>query len=234
MMNAKCLKKDVREVDHVILSHGHWDHSGGLKQILQCRERTDIIAHPGIFEERFSSRRHGKKTTYHPASIPFEREELEQLGAHFHLTKEYYEFGPGKYFSGEIPRPSAWKSADSGLKMKQAEQYVLDPIWDDASVMFDTDNGPVVIFGCAHAGAETILDALAEKSGYTAFYAVIGGLHLMRADEQRVYTVIEAFEKYQVQRVAATHCTGFPAMAQLYNHFNDRFHIVQVGTVFEF
>lgn len=233
-INARSLKKNFRDIQRVVLSHGHWDHTGGLKQVLELRDHTEIIAHPGIFEERFSVRKRGDEVKYHPAGIPFSREELEQAGAHFHLTREYYEIASGMYFSGEITRPQNWQSSDEGLVLRDCDEYLLDPIMDDVSLLFDTDSGPVVLFGCAHAGADTILNYLSEKSGYTSFHAVIGGTHLFRADQQRAENVIAIFEKYQVQTIVATHCTGFSAMAQLYFHFKDRFKTAKVGDVFEF
>ncbi len=92
----------------------------------------------------------------------------------------------------------------------------------------------MALFGCAHAGTDTILDCLADRTGHNTFYAVIGGMHLSKADEQRVDQIIACLEKYQVQQVVATHCTGFQAMAALYQHFRERFVFSSVGRVFCF
>ncbi|MBD3307542.1 MBL fold metallo-hydrolase [candidate division KSB3 bacterium] len=234
LINTTSLQKDLRALNRVVLSHGHWDHTGGLVQLLEHRPQIEIIAHPGIFDERFSARQQGSQTRYHDASIPFTRETLEQAGARFHLTREYQAIAPGMYFSGEISRGPAWQPSDTGLVFKQDDADVLDPIMDDASLLLETDSGPVVVFGCAHAGADTILAHLAQKSGYQSFYAVIGGTHLMRATPARIDAVIDAFEHYQVQRVFTTHCTGFPAMARFAQHFQQRFVPAKVGDVFEF
>ena len=232
--NLKVLKKDVRDLQRVILSHGHWDHSGGLKIVLNERESTDILAHPGIFDERFSIKKREATTHYAAASIPFSRQELEQAGARFHLTDEFTEISTGIWFSGEIPRPQGWKTSDPGLVFRQDDHDLPDHILDDVSLVFDTDKGPVALFGCAHAGADTILEYLADKTGYKAFYAVIGGMHLSKADEQRVDQIIACLEKFQVQQVAATHCTGFQAMARISQHFREHFVFSTVGTVFRF
>lgn len=234
LTNTKSLKKSLPDIRFLVLSHGHWDHTGGLYQVLAEREQTKIIAHPRIFDERFSYRPQENDPTYRPAGIPFIQEELEQAGAHFHLTTEFYEFLNGLYFSGEIVRPEGWQSADSSLFIKPENNYVLDSVQDDISLLIETDSGPVIVFGCAHAGADTILDHFSTKSGYTSFYAVIGGTHLMRANESRIQAVLETFEKYHVQKIVTTHCTGFPAMAAFYQHFQERFYVSQVGRVFEF
>ncbi len=233
-INAKSMEKDFRDIRRVILSHGHWDHTGGLKDVLDIRGTTEIIAHPGIFEERFVARTRNGKTEYRAVGIPFSREELEQAGARFLLTREYHEFSPGMWFSGEIPRPQGWQSSDPRLVIKHDEEYILDPFVDDVSLLLETESGSVVILGCAHAGTDTILEYLSNKSGYTSFYAVIGGTHLMRSNEQQVNRIIGIFEKYQVQKVVTTHCTGFSAMARMYYHFGDRFKVAHVGAKFRY
>ena len=234
LLNAKCLRKDLCQIRRLVLSHGHWDHTGGLKQLLELRGETDIVAHPGIFAQHVSRRNVENPPKYRDAGIPFSREELEQLGAQFHLTREYHELEPGMYFSGEIMRPQDWESADKGLYLKQNDEYVPDPVLDDVSLLLETEHGPVVLFGCAHAGADTILNYLSEKSGHSSFYAVIGGTHLVRANDQRIDEVIASFEKYHVQKVGTMHCTGFHAMTRLYQHFQGRFEVAHVGSCFEF
>lgn len=232
--NLQSLNKDVRDLRRVILSHGHWDHTGGLKVVLNNRESTEILAHPEIFTERYSIKKQEATPQYVDASLPFSRQELEQAGAYFRLTSEFTEASPGLWFSGEIPRLQGWKTSDQGLVLRQDDRYIPDHILDDISLVLDTKKGPVALFGCAHAGADTILDYLAARTGYHSFYAVIGGMHLSKANEQRVAQIIACLEKYQVQQIAATHCTGFPAMAALYQHFRERFVFSSVGRVFCF
>jgi 7,8-dihydropterin-6-yl-methyl-4-(beta-D-ribofuranosyl)aminobenzene 5'-phosphate synthase len=159
---------------------------------------------------------------------------MEQAGARFLLKRKYHEVAPGLWFSGEIPRPPGWQSSDHRLVIKRNEEDIPDPIVDDISLLLETDSGPVVLLGCAHAGTDTILDYLSEKSGYTSFHAVIGGTHLIRSNDQQIDKIITILEKYQVQKIVATHCTGFPAMAKMYYHFGDRFEVAQVGSVFRF
>ncbi|GAK55846.1 beta-lactamase domain protein [Candidatus Vecturithrix granuli] len=232
--NLQALNKDVHDLHRIILSHGHWDHSGGLKVVLNDRESREILAHPGIFTERYSIKKQETTPQYVDASLPFSRQELEQAGACFRLTREFAEVSPGFWFSGEIPRPQDWITSDSSLVFRQDNRYIPDHILDDVSLVLDTEKGPVVLFGCAHAGADTILDYLAVHTGYNSFHAVIGGMHLAKANEQRIAQIITCLEKYQVQQIVATHCTGFQAMAALYQHFRERFVFSTVGSIFCF
>jgi 7,8-dihydropterin-6-yl-methyl-4-(beta-D-ribofuranosyl)aminobenzene 5'-phosphate synthase len=233
-INAGRMKKDFRDISRLILSHGHWDHTGGLKTVLEVRDTTQIIAHPGIFEERFALSERNDKTEYRSVGIPFSRDELEQAGARFLLKSEYHEIAPEMWFSGEIPRPQGWQSSDSRLVIRRHEEYIPDPFVDDISLLLETGSGPVVVLGCAHAGTDRILEYLSEQSGYHAFHAVIGGTHLMRSNNQQIDKIIEVLEKYHIQKVVTTHCTGFPAMARMYAHFGDRFEVARVGAIFRF
>ena len=233
-INLEALKKNARALRLLVLSHGHYDHTGGIKRVLECRDSTDILAHPEVFRERFSSRNTGDSGTYRRVGIPFSREELEAEGARFLLHRDYHEFADGMFFSGEIPRPRDWKTSDENLLIQENGRYQPDTIPDDASLLIETDSGPVVVLGCAHSGLDTILDHLAEQSGHTAFHAVIGGTHLVMADDQRIQTIIRALEKYRVKFIATTHCTGFPAASAFYRHFKDRFRFGQVGAEYHF
>jgi len=109
-----------------------------------------------------------------------------------------------------------------------------DPFNDDLSLMVETPSGPVVLLGCAHAGMVEILDQISEASGYKEFYAVIGGTHLGSAPHEYVRRSMDAMNRYNVQVVAVSHCTGFKVACAFAAEFGDRFANASVGKVFDF
>jgi 7,8-dihydropterin-6-yl-methyl-4-(beta-D-ribofuranosyl)aminobenzene 5'-phosphate synthase len=109
-----------------------------------------------------------------------------------------------------------------------------DPFNDDLSLLIETSSGPVVLLGCAHAGMVEILDQIAEASGCKEFYAVIGGTHLGSAPDDYVKRAMDAMDRYNVQVVAVSHCTGFRVACAFAARFGERFVNASVGRVFEF
>ena len=99
--NAQLLGIDLSAIDRVVLSHGHYDHTGGLREVLRRAGQKEVIAHPGIWEKKYG-RRPGGRERY--VGIPFAREELEALGASFALTKESVKLSAKIITSGEIPK----------------------------------------------------------------------------------------------------------------------------------
>ena len=111
---------------------------------------------------------------------------------------------------------------------------INDPFNDDGSILLNTESGPVVLLGCAHAGIVEILDELAQKNNINTFHAVIGGSHLGSAPEDYIQKAIESLKKYNVQLIALSHCTGFAVAARLAGIFKDTYTNASVGKSFEF
>ncbi len=121
---------------------------------------------------------------------------------------------------------------DDRLLVRRGKGFEPDPLLDDTSVLIETEKGPVIVFGCAHAGPVNIMRHFAEKTGHKKFHAVIGGTHLgfLSANEQLDKTM-EAFDEFDVRLIAVSHCTGQETAAMIYNRFKDRFAFANAGWV---
>ncbi|MFO7751794.1 MAG: MBL fold metallo-hydrolase [Desulfobacteraceae bacterium] len=229
--NAAVLKTDLAKVDQVVLSHGHFDHTGGLSQALMSSWGSEVIAHPDIFDDKYTEMHFGKETGRFYIGVPYRREFLESaLGATFSMQKGYIEISPGVWFSGEVPRRTDFERPDSALKVKRDGEFLDDPMLDDASILVETDSGPVIVAGCAHAGIVNVMNHFREKSGHESFHAVIGGTHLGFAeDEQQLFKTMDAFEKMGLDLIAVSHCTGNEAAAACYNRFREKFAFANAG-----
>lgn len=230
LRNARALRKDLSAVKKVIISHGHYDHTGGLPDLLSVTGEIEVIAHPEIFSDRYWA---GQGPTRY-IGIPFKRPYLETLGARFRFESKFCEIAPGLWITGEVPRCTAVEKPEQNMVRVRADgSRDQDPLNDDLSLVVETDKGPILLLGCAHAGLINILHHAKKKMGWDRFYAVIGGTHLVGADDDRVAATIEALEEFSVQKIGTAHCTSLPRAAQLHAHFGSRFLFASVGTVLE-
>lgn len=231
--NARTLDIDLASISTLVLSHGHYDHTGGLPAVLSPPRGVQTIAHPDIFAVKYAETKtpSGLEKTF--IGMKYSRNYLEDaLQAKFEFVREFTEIAPGIFFSGEITRKTEFEYPDPRLKVKTDGQLQPDPLLDDASLLIQTEKGPVVLFGCAHAGAVNVLEHLADQTGLEKFHAVIGGTHLMRlvnGFEKQLQTVMQAFDQYSLNMVAVSHCTGQQASALCYQHFKDRIAFASTG-----
>ena len=229
--NAGVLGRNMASVRTVVLSHGHYDHTGGLNDVLSRTGPVDVIAHPGIFAERYWVGEHEQRAI----GIPFTRSRLETLGARFHLRSQYGEVAPGVQFSGEIPRITPFETGDPHLMAAGSDGVLVpDSLPDDASLVIETAKGLVLLAGCAHAGLVNILQMVRKQTGCTHLHAVLGGTHLAPASDEQFAGTVRALRVFGVERIGVSHCTGLPRAAQLHAEFGGRFFFASVGTTLEF
>jgi 7,8-dihydropterin-6-yl-methyl-4-(beta-D-ribofuranosyl)aminobenzene 5'-phosphate synthase len=228
--NLSLLGVHPNELDAIVLSHGHYDHAGGLAFLLQHRSKpVPIYAHRDIFQSRYSvggeERRH--------IGIPNTKEELTALGAEWHLTVEPLEIAPGLLFSGQIPRHTAYEVGDKKLVVAAEGCDCQDAISDDASLYYTGTSGLVVLSGCAHAGLVNTVANGFKITGKTKLIGWIGGTHLGPASKEQQDKTLSQLEKYAPRFVAASHCTGFSMMAELKRRLGERFITGFVSQVIE-
>lgn len=230
--NLKVLGKKIPSIERIILSHGHFDHTGGLLQVLKEHGGdVPVYLNGTAFKEKYAARL--PELTI-PIGMTETREVYENNGAEFREVDGICRINNSiTTLSGIIHEPG-WSSWDTMLKVKSENGLESDPFDDDLSLLLETGSGPVVLLGCAHAGIVEILDTLSKKMGIKEFHAVIGGTHLDSAPEEYVMKAIDTLKKYKVQKIAASHCTGFRIACRLAYEFGERFHNAPVGRFFEF
>lgn len=226
--NADILKIDLARVSRIVLSHGHFDHTGGLRDVLRrIGKPMEVIAHPDIWQEKYS-RRKDEPDRY--IGIPFQRSELESLGARFILTNKPTRITDNIMTTGEVPMVTAFEQIDEGLFVKGDSGWQPDKVMDDQALVIKTEAGLVVILGCAHRGMINTLYHARQLTGIEKIYAVIGGSHLMSASEERLWQTIDALRKFNVQKMGLCHCTDLPAVSLLAREFPESFFFNKAGT----
>ena len=228
LANLTALEHDAHQIDGIILSHGHYDHCGGLLPLLKTIGSRPVYAHSQIFDERFWQGEH----EWRDISLPYMRSDLESAGARFNFSDTFKELFPGLYFSGAIPRLNPLESGDPHLVRRTVDQkeWVVDDFPDDAALAIETSKGLVVLLGCAHAGLINTVEHFRDKLGKPRIHAIIGGTHLGPASDEQFAATLDYLTQLGFDRLGVSHCTGQIRSAQLHARFPSKVFFANVGT----
>ncbi len=230
--NAQALGLDLKQVDRVVLSHGHYDHTGGLLKLLQHRGKVPVYAHPDLFAGHYGRGFNGQGEQF--LGVPFRLEQLESAGAQFHWHSEPVELRPGLWLSGEIPRHTAYERIDDRLIAVRDGEAAQDNIIDDFSLFYLTDTGLVIVLGCAHSGLVNIVEHAKRLTGEKRVRAIIGGTHLGPANPEQQEKTIDYLRALDLACLAPNHCTGLEMLTRLAAEFPRQFTWATAGNVLEF
>jgi 7,8-dihydropterin-6-yl-methyl-4-(beta-D-ribofuranosyl)aminobenzene 5'-phosphate synthase len=226
--NADAFGIDLSRIDKIVLSHGHFDHTGGLRQVLtKMRKEVEIIAHPDIWCAKYG-RREGEKDRY--IGVPFLRQELESFGAIFNLTVKSVKITDNVMTTGEVPMVTDFEEIDTRVWVKEDADWQQDKLLDDMALVINAEFGLVVILGCAHRGIINTLYHAQQLTDVKQIHTIIGGAHLISASEERLWLTIAALKELDIQRLGLCHCTGLPAASVIAQEFGDRFFFNNAGT----
>ncbi|WP_147821553.1 MBL fold metallo-hydrolase [Salidesulfovibrio onnuriiensis] len=203
LANAALMGIDPLEAAGLALSHGHYDHTGGIQAFREAGYQGPVFAHPGCTRKRYSVKEAGTKS----------------IG----LASPLGDFTPvadtGKLngvitMITDIPRIPGNYQAVKGFSFSPDEN-IPDPVEDDAFLAIDTPKGWVIQLGCCHSGVMNSLLCARERLGVEHIHAVLGGLHLYNADTAAIEESAEACRMFGVEKLAVGHCTGEKAAKAL-------------------
>ena len=227
--NAKNLKIDLSKISTIVLSHGHFDHTGGLPHLLSAiGHEVTIIAHPDIWGLKYNCKidRPGKYI-----GIPYTQKELEGLGAKFKLSSKPVGIDEEILTTGEVPMLTDFETIDPVLSVKTVNGWQPDLLLDDQGIVIKTPQGLVVILGCAHRGLINTLYQSQKITGIQKIYLVMGGAHLFNASDEQIWQTISSLNEIGVQKLATCHCTGMRANILLSQTFGKNFISNSTGTI---
>ena len=216
MENARVLGINPATADYLVLSHGHYDHTGGLGPLLQQSPKFDLYCHPAAVNPRYSFRNHIAKPLQMPrcAMAALDRFPQERV----HWVQQPVLLSETVGLTGPIARETIYEDTGGPFCLDQAGQRP-DPVDDDLALWIRTAKGLIVCVGCAHAGLVNTLRQVQRQNNGMRIRAVIGGFHLQGASPQRLEQTMEALRLFAPDRIVPCHCTGEEAVNALCRAF---------------
>ena len=230
LRNADILGADLSTVESVVLSHGHWDHAGGLVAAIEAISKArhphgvNCLVHPGMFAERGMQWPNGEVLRLESVPDP---DALAGAGATVINTREPQVIASGVYYvSGEIPRVTTYEAGLPGHVRRSADGRSWEPdplILDERFVSVNLkDKGQFVFSACSHAGLVNVLTHAASVFPSVPLYGVMGGLHLSGETERVIPETVADLRQFGLKLLAPGHCTGWRALSAMARVFGDQ------------
>lgn len=191
--NAKDLGINPEEIDMVILSHGHYDHTGGIPELLkQLNRKTPVYLGKEFFLPKYKRMEDG---SYKFNGNPFDEEVLTEETEKNHKVELHYieenvtKLGDRYFLFKNFERLNDFENVNPKFFVKTGQTYEQDLFPDEIAMGVLTDDGLVLIVGCSHVGIVNILEHV-KKNVNLPVTAVLGGTHLVEADENRLIKTV--------------------------------------------
>ncbi len=227
--NAAKLAVDLSQLESAIISHGHYDHTGGLADVLHLAPRARLFLHPKAIEKKFRPLKQGGSKYLGTNSDVLDA--IQSAQAAFVTAPVQIE--NGVFITGPVPRTNNFE--DTGGDFYLDEKCVKhDPLIDDMSIYARTKAGIVILTGCCHSGIVNTTEYIKKLCPQEKIIAIIGGLHLLNADDDRLARTLDYIRSLEPAIVAPCHCTGENAISMFKKSLPGSYRPTAAGTVFRF
>ncbi|MDY6881126.1 MAG: MBL fold metallo-hydrolase [Thermodesulfobacteriota bacterium] len=229
--NARIMGIPLEQVESVALSHGHFDHTGGLRILLQSSRNPKVYVHPAAFHPKFACNEYGQSRSIGMPAMT--EKSLRKLAGEIIYTVGPTQITDSLFVTGEIPRITEFEDTGGPFFLDHGGTK-SDLFPDDQALFFESSKGTVVLLGCAHAGVINTLLYIQQLTHGKPIHAVMGGMHLLSASPKRMENTIQSLTHMNPDLVGPAHCTGKEATIELREVFSEEFFPCLAGTSIEF
>ncbi len=232
--NATIMGKSIEEVDALVLSHNHYDHTGGLPKFLEINKKAKIYAHPQTFRNSYSKHLIHSKNSFREIGLSRDiLDRLEELENRIVKNTEPTKLASNFMLTGEIPRRIEFEKVDQSIFTDQA-LTVNDNIPDDQALIVFGNKELLLLLGCCHSGIINTLEHVKTLFPNHRVKTIFGGTHLITATEERVEETIKYLKNFEDLLIYHGHCTGFKAGCALYKAFGQKSLYFSTGAEYTF
>ena len=228
--NAEKLNIDLNDLDYVVISHSHYDHSGGFEKLIEEHDNNfKLFLGQGFFKEKHSL----SGDIYRYVGSPFKEELLKEKNIDTEYISNIKQITENVMIITDFERDSEYENINESMFLKEGEEFVFDEFKDEVALAIDTDKGMVVLVGCSHPGIVNMLETIIKRTGKD-IYAVIGGTHLMKEGDEKINKIINYFKEKEIKQVGACHCTGKQGETMLSQQMEDEFLSNNTGDILKY
>lgn len=211
--NAKKMNINLNEINKVIISHGHNDHTGGLKYFFEEKRNFELIAHPECFDYK-------EDNTGLYIGSPLNKDELNKI-CNLNLSRNPVQVNENITYLGEIPTFNEFESRYSIGKSIIDGKKIEDTIIDDSAIVYKSEKGLFIITGCSHSGICNIIEYAKKVCNNERVYGVIGGFHLFNIDK-RLEKTVNYLKENDIKLLYPCHCISLKAKIEMAKKLNIR------------
>ena len=228
--NAEKMNINLKNIQHMVLSHSHFDHTGGVKTFIEnCSNNFTLHIAPTFFEEKHKI----TELIHEFLGNNFDKKYIENSGVKIHYIEgDEYQLSENITLHTNFKQTNDFETPVRYYFRKIYDDYILDNMEDEIVISADTPKGTVIICGCSHIGIANIVETIKNRTKKN-IYGIIGGLHLSKAEDERIDKVLDYFIKNDIKFFGVSHCTGEKFIEKLKKH-NPDFIYNCTGNIIEF
>lgn len=220
--NAQKMGLDLTKTDHLIISHGHYDHGGGLNYFPNPDQLPLVYVHERALGKRYKIMPDGN---FQEVGLGWSSEfKLVQ-------TQDYYQIMPGVILCGNIPQTVEFETVTPGFY--QADKQTPDLLEDEQMLIFDVAGGLCIFLGCSHPGVANCLNQAKKLFPDKNINTLVAGMHLNIASPQRIQKTINFLQAQKIKNVVPLHCTGIMAITEIKRALGDACSLYCAGDAWE-